>query len=171
MSVIGAVDGQLTLQSPGYGAPAEKSRKVEKDTASMSKSKSSANKPLKSSVKKPVQASSTDTKIAELDQKWSDQFNRLEALLMARTLNREPTFQTVKVAPTHSPPAGSVRSTEPFIKLAERPSTLSTPSSTELPGTDSSAAKHQSGTKTHTGQPHSDRPRTSDVSDPPVLHR
>ena len=35
--------------------------------------------------------SSTDTKIA-------DKFNHLEALLMARTLDKEPTFQTVKVA-------------------------------------------------------------------------
>ena len=61
---------------------------------------------------------------------------------MARTLDREPTFQTVKVAPTHSPPAGVVRSTNPFIKPADQPSTQSTPSSADLPGTDSSAAKH-----------------------------
>ena len=37
---------------------------------------------------------------------------------MARTL--EPTFSsTVKVTPTHSPPAGAVKDTEPFIKLTK----------------------------------------------------
>ena len=38
---------------------------------------------------------------------------------MARTLDREPTFQTVKVAPTQSPPAGAVRSTDPFFRTYE----------------------------------------------------
>ena len=64
------------------------------------------------------QKASTDAKIDELYQKWSDRLNRLEALLLAKTLDQpqEPTFQTIKVAATHSPPAGVVRSTEPFIK-------------------------------------------------------
>ena len=118
MSVIGAVDGQGTLQSPGYSEPAEKKgKKVEKDKVSTSKSKPSTDKPVKT-TEKPAK-SSTDSKIPELDQKWLDWFNRLETLLMARTLDREPTFQTVNVAPTHSPPAGVVRSTDPFIKPAD----------------------------------------------------
>ena len=34
---------------------------------------------------------------------------------MARTLDRqEPTFWTVKVTPTHSPPVSSVKATDPF---------------------------------------------------------
>ena len=33
---------------------------------------------------------------------------------MARTLDKEPIFQTVKVVPSHSPPVGAVR-TDPFI--------------------------------------------------------
>ena len=40
---------------------------------------------------------------------------------MARTLVRELTFQTVNIAPTHSPPAGAVRSPDPFIKPADGP--------------------------------------------------
>ena len=39
---------------------------------------------------------------------------------MARTLDREPTFQPVKVAPTHSPPASAVRSTRPVLQT-DRP--------------------------------------------------
>ena len=38
---------------------------------------------------------------------------RLEALLLPRTLEKlqqEPTFQTVKVVPTNSPPVGTVKS-------------------------------------------------------------
>ena len=49
----------------------------------------------------------------------------------------------------------------------------STPLSSDLPGTDSSAAKHQFTSKSHTGQPHSSRPRTSELTgtDTPVIHR
>ena len=50
-----------------------------------------------------------------MEQKWSDRFNRLEALLLAKTLDREPTFSAVKVTPTHAPPA-NVISSEPFLK-------------------------------------------------------
>ena len=118
MSVIGAMDGQGTLQSPGYSEPAEKKpKKVEKDKGSTSKSKPSTDKPVKT-ADKPAR-SSTDSKVAELDQKCSVRFNRLEDLLMARTLDREPTFQTVKVALTYSPPAGVVISTDPFIKTTD----------------------------------------------------
>ena len=95
---------------------------------------------------------STDLKIAVLDQKWSDRFNHLEALLLAKTLDKEPTFQTVKVAPSHSPLAGVVKSTQPFIKPTD-------PATSHLPCTDSSAEKHQSSGKPLTGQPQSDWPR------------
>ena len=124
VSLIGAVDGQGTLQSPSYSGPAEKNaKKVEKDKGSTSKSKPSTDKPVKTADK--LARSSTDSKIAELDQKWSDRFNRLEALLMAKTLDSEPTFQKVKLAPTHSPPVGVVRSTTLLSSLlTELPSDL-----------------------------------------------
>ena len=91
-------------------------------------------KPTTSKSKKPVESKlATDSKIEELDQKWSDRFNRLEALLMANTF--QPTFSSsVKVAPSHSPPANVAKDTEPFLK----------PISSERTGIDSSAVKHQS---------------------------
>ena len=87
-------------------------------------SKPVSDKPSKSFSK--THRSSPDTRIDELDQKWSDRFNRLEALLLAKSLVREPTFTTVKVTPAHSPPSGSVISSKPFIK----------PQDTELSATD-----------------------------------
>ena len=69
-----------------------------------------------SKAKKTVEtASSIDGKIAELDQKWSDRFNRLEALLMAKTF--QPTFSSdVRVTPSHSPPANVGKDTELFFQ-------------------------------------------------------
>ena len=73
-------------------------------------------KPSRSSSAKSHR-SSADSRINELDQKWSDRFNRLEALLLAKALDRpEPAFTTVKVTPAHSPPSESVISTKPFIR-------------------------------------------------------
>ena len=66
--------------------------------------------------------SSADSRIDELDLKWSERFNRLEALLLAKTIDKpEPAFAPVKVTPTHSPPVGVVRSSEPFIRPADKP--------------------------------------------------
>ena len=144
MSVIGTVNGQGMLHSPGLSDLSKKKKKVEKEKATTTKAKLSTEKPAKSVSDSRSAKASTDAKIVELDQKWSDHFNKLEALLIPSTLDRELTFQTVEVAPTHSPPADIVRSTNPFIKPANRPATQSTPSSSDLPGTDSSAAKHQS---------------------------
>ena len=79
---------------------------------------------------------------AELDNKWSERFSRLEALIMAKSF--EPTFSSnVKVAPTHSPPHDVENVSEPFI----RPST-----STTLPGSGFSAKKHQPTSKAVTSQ-------------------
>ena len=83
-----------------------------------------------------------DSKIAQLDEKWSDRFNRLEALLLARTI--EPTFSSsVKVTPAPSPPASAAHSTEPFIRPVQP-----VPASTEFPGSGFSAVKHQPTTAT-----------------------
>ena len=102
VSAIGAVDGQGMLQSPGFsGSEEKKAKKVEKEKATSSEVKSCSDKPAKpvSDSRRSAKAS-TDARFAELNQKWSDRFNRLEALLLARTMDKEPTFQTVIVAPT-----------------------------------------------------------------------
>ena len=74
-----------------------------------------------------------------MEQKWSDWFNRLEALLLAKTMDRpqEPTFSAVKVTPTHAPPANTIR-TEPFLKPSDQPSSQQShrPSTASLPATD-----------------------------------
>ena len=69
---------------------------------------------------------------------------------MDKTLDRpqETTFSTVKVAPTHTPPANVVR-TEPFIKLTDKPSSHHTdqPTSSDLSSTDPPATRQQSTSK------------------------
>ena len=134
VAVIGAVDKQGTVKSPPTVAPAEK--KAKKEKASLSKA-----------VKSTPSSSTVDSKIAQLDEKWSDRFNRLEAILLARTI--EPTFSsTVKVTPTHSPPASAVHSTEPFIKPVQP-----VPATSEFTGTGFSAEKHQPTSQTENNQP------------------
>ena len=81
---------------------------------------------------KASDSSATDSKIAELDLKWSERFNRLEALLLAKTL-QQPTFSSdIKVNPPRSPPASIPRDSEPFFQPTGRT------------GKDSSAEMHQS---------------------------
>ena len=137
VAVIGAVDNQGAVKSPSPAPPPEKKTKkdLKKDTR---KEKSP---PAKAS--KSTSQTSADTKIADLDVKWSERFNRLEALILSK--NFEPTFSAnVKVTPTHSPPSSVENVSEPFI----RPSTSST-----LPGNGFSAEKHQPTSKAVTDKP------------------
>ena len=147
VSVIRAVDGQ----DAGLSAqPAEKKKKVEE------KKKSVKPKPSTSTAA----AVSTAQKFQELDQKWSDRFNRLEALLLAKTLDRpqqEPTFSTVKVVPTHSPPANVIRS-EPFINPADQPLTQTA----DLPATSSDQPAVGAATDPLGSSKKTDRPSTYD---------
>ena len=157
VSVIRAVDGQDTGLS---AQPAEKKKKVE----DKKKSKSSA------SASRPA-AVSTDQRFNDLDQKWSDRFNRLEALLLARSLDQpqqDPTFGTVKVVPAHSPPASVIRS-EPFIRPTDRPASqpVDRPSgSSDRPSTSTTTDPPTS--RSQADRQHiSDRPATSDRPDRP----
>ena len=136
VAVIGAVD-KGSLKSPSPAPPPEKKTKkdLKKD---IRKDKSP---PAKAS--KSTSQTTADSKIADLDLKWSERFNRLEALILSK--NFEPTFSAnVKVTPTHSPPSSIENVSEPFI----RPSTSST-----LPGNGSSAEKHQPTSKAVTDKP------------------
>ena len=135
VSVVGVVDGQSTSRSPGLSAPPEKKRKSDNKKSSTSKSvksdkavqTSSSRPPASTSTEKSASdrpsSSSTDSRFTELDQKWSDRFNQLEALLMARTLETpsDLTFTTVKVTPTHAPPTHALRP-EPFLKTTSQSS-------------------------------------------------
>ena len=153
VSVLRAVDGQDTGLSAQL---AEKKKKVKKKSV---KSKPSA------SASRPA-AVSTDQRFDELDQKWSDQFNRLEALLLARTVDQpqqEPTFGVVKVVPAHSPQASVIRS-EPFIRPTDQPASQASdrPSGpTNRPAASTSTDPPTSRSQSDRPQP-SDRPATSD---------
>ena len=143
--------------------PAEKKKKKEDKKVSSSKPVK-PDKPVKSSHR--PSAESTDQKLEVMEQKWSDRFNRLEALLLAKTLDREPTFSTVKVTPTHAPPATAI-SSEPFIKPPGQSSSSSQPPAASMSpatgltisvpaskaGSDSSQPTHRPGTSKTTDQP------------------
>ena len=149
VSLVGVVDGQTTS---GLSGPVEKKAKKMDSKKSSSSSSSSkpakAEKSVKSSTSRPPAASSTDqgkssssstnARFSELDKKWSDRFNRLEALLLAKTVDQpqQPVFSTVKVTPSHAPPANVVRP-DPFLKPAPQTSQPTDPV-VDSPATDSS---------------------------------
>ena len=155
---MGVVDSQ--------GTSVAKEKKI---LPSLDHNKSDTSKPAKSSSDKPAKSSSdsrsakssADTKIDSLDQKWSERFNQLEALLHDRSLDKpqEPTFQTVKVTRSHTAPVGSVKVTDPSnrpIKPVDRSQSVTQP--TDRP--------------TAMDRPQSiDRPTASDLSgtNPPTL--
>ena len=95
ISVLGVVDNACVVQSPSV--PPEK--KIKKDKT--------LSKPKKT-------MSSTEGKIADLDLKWPERFNRLEALLLSKSF--QPSFSAdVRVSPSHSPPANISKDSEPFF--------------------------------------------------------
>ena len=147
VSVVGVVDDHSTPGASGLSGPVEKkAKKVEAKHSSSSKSTKSAKStysrpPTFSTDQSKTTTSSTDTRIADLDKKWSDRFNRLEALLLAKTLDppRDPVFSTVKVTPAHAPPTNVVQ-TDPFLKPTSQP-TQPTDPAVESPAIDSSHHK------------------------------
>ena len=159
MTVVGAVDGQGMVQSPGSSSGTKKKKSNPSDKK-VSSTKHSKEKPVKSPTSNPHR-SSADARIEELDQKWLDHFNRLEALLLPKTLDKpEPTSGTVKVTPTTSPPVAITTSTEPFIRPAENLQ------ATDLAGTDHSPqrqATDKSLSSTSTKQPSSDLHGSSQI--------
>ena len=105
VSVIGVVSGPSADKSP---APPDKKPKKEKSPAKSKKSSSS------------TLSSATEEKFSALEDKWADRFNRLEALLLARSI--EPTFSSdVRVAPDHPPPGNVTRDSEPFFHPIDKP--------------------------------------------------
>ena len=106
-----------------------------------------------------------------MEQKWSDWFNRLEALLLAKTIDRpqETTFSAVKVTPTHAPLANVIR-TEPFLKPSDQPSFQQPhrPSTATLPDADPSSSATASKAGSDTYEP-AHRLGTSGVTLLPVI--
>ena len=124
VSIIGVVSGPSADKSP---APPEKKPKKDKP-------------PTKSKKSSSALSSAMEDKFSALEDKWADRFNRLEALLLARSI--EPTFSSdVRVAPDH-PPGNVTRDSEPFFQPSDKPLDIS-----QRTGTDSSAALHPSAGK------------------------
>ena len=126
VSVLGVVDNAGVV-SPSV--PPEKKVKKDKD---------------KVVVKTKKSTSSAESKIADLDLKWSERFNRLEALLLSKSL--QPSFSAdVRVSPSHTPPANISKDSESFFQ----PSVSSVDhSNVERTGPDNTdASQHQSAGK------------------------
>ena len=106
VSVIGVVGQEgFSQQSEPVKSP---------PSSSMPPEKRAKKEKVSSKPKKVSDSSSTDTKIADLDSKWSERFNRLEALLLSKSF--QPTFSSeVKLTPSHSPPTNIPRDSEPFL--------------------------------------------------------
>ena len=195
VTVVGAVDDQGILQSPGSSSGADK-KKDKKTTSEKPKSSKSSDKPIKSVETRPSR-SSADDRIDELDKKWADRFNRLESLLLSKSLDQpEPTFQAPKVAPTHPPPVGAVKASALFIRPSTdqpassdlpgtgqpthqgQPTSKSTPvvkqkraSTADLPSTDHHSSKKQSTSKSFHVQPNTSRPSDLSGTGSPALHQ
>ena len=117
VTVVGVVDDQGTVKPPGKSSTTSSKKKVTPTEPKPQTSKSASEKPVKSQTSFKSHRSSADSRIDELDQKWAERFNRVEAILLAKTIDKpEPDFTTVKVTPTHSPTTNSAISKQPFIK-------------------------------------------------------
>ena len=144
--------------------------------------------------KKSVESTSTDSKISQLDEKWSERFNRLEALLLSKSF--QPTFSSeVRVTPTHSPPTDIAKDSEPFFQPTNRPVDMSPVKhtgpdtdaalqrsagklqlhkdsqeqvSSERTGPDVHASRHQSAGKLKP-DPHQSRPSSSRRAGPDIV--
>ena len=193
--VVGAVEDQGMLQSLGLSSSFDKKKKKANSSDKPKSHKSSSERPSKSVDSKPTR-SSADARIDELDQKWSDLFNRLEALHLSRTPYKpEHTFQAPRVTPTHPPLVGAVKASCPLTgRTTDRParSDLSgtdhtTPqgqvtnksptvvkqkhsTTSDLPGTDHTTSRRQSTSKLSRDKPTINRPSELSGTDSPAIH-
>ena len=87
--------------------------------------------------------------LKDLDAKWSERLSRIEALLVARSLEKpaDPIFQAVTVTPIEKPPAGTVDTIGPYLPLT---------TATDQTGTDQAPVQHKQVPSTSTAMlPHS----------------
>ena len=83
VSVIGVVGQSTSDKSPATSSSLPPEKKIMKDKTTSKAKKSSDSTELESK-----KTDSTDTKIAELDSKWSERFNRLEACFYLEPCSR-----------------------------------------------------------------------------------
>ena len=133
VSVIGVVaDSNVAQTGSAPRPPPPPEKKLKKDKA-----------PTKGKKSVEFSASSTDSKISQLDEKWAERFNRLEALLLSKSI--QPSFSSeIRVTPSHSPPPGIAKDTEPFFQPSAQQGTISPVKRT---GPDTNAALQRSAGK------------------------
>ena len=87
VSVLAVVDKQSTPGASASSEPAEKKKKTDPKHSKSEKSvKQSSNRPATTSSESKPSSSSTDTKLLDMNKKWAERFNRLEALFLAKTV-------------------------------------------------------------------------------------
>ena len=92
-----------------------KAEKSKSPAVSVTKEKPEKSKKRQSSPAKPTKGS-TDSKLEAMDMKCLDRFNRLEAMLLSKSLSQpEPSFQPVKLSPVRPSPAGIAENVAPFF--------------------------------------------------------
>ena len=114
VSVLGvAKDGQGLNQEEASSTPGTKVKESKEESSSSNAPKEKGKSRKQARVTKP----STDSKLEKLDQKWSDRFNRLEAMLLSTAFQQpEPVFQPVVVSPAKPPPVCAVDNIQPFFQ-------------------------------------------------------
>ena len=161
-----AKDSQQSSSTPSKaekGQSSEESKRSTKDRKS-----DSAGKDKGKSVKKsPSKASklTTDNKLEQLNQKWSERCSRLETMLLSKTLSQpEPVFSSVAVSPAQTPPVGAVDNNQPFFQPQNNQPTTNQQKPTNSLATDQQQPAHRPKTD--------NRPRSTDqhlqLTNPPA---
>ena len=108
-------DAESLEEASNVSANMKAKKKIKSPAVSVTKEKSEKSKKRQSSPAKPTKGS-TDSKLEAMDMKWLDRFNRLEAMLLSKSLSLpEPSFQPVKLSPIRPSPAGIAENVAPFF--------------------------------------------------------
>ena len=111
-SDAGKASSTLVKVDKKYENSVESDKSSEAKKAGMSVSNGSGKK---SPAKNPKLT--TDNKLEQFEQKWSEKFSSLEAMLLSKIFNQpHPTFHSVVGPTTKSPPAGAVDNNQSFFK-------------------------------------------------------
>ena len=106
---VKAKNTKISEESSGRNT---KDNRIQKRPESKDKGKSIKKHVSPAKVAKPF----TDSKLEAMDQKWSEHFSRLKAMLLSKTLTQsEPVFQSVVISPAKPQPADAVDNTQPFF--------------------------------------------------------
>ena len=108
-------DAESLEEASNVSAHVKAKKKIKSPAVSVTKEKPEKSKKRQSSQAKPTKGS-TDSKLEAMDSKWLDRFNRLEAMLLSKSLSQpEPSFQPVKLSPVRTSPTGITENVAPFF--------------------------------------------------------